>query len=370
MRVKKALQGHPESPRLWASLIDGIIKALGFLPCHHEPCVYTKVDNGDVIYFLRQVDDFAVSAKTKVIAETIIENINSKLSIQIKSLGVINRFNGVDIAQTRDYIKIYNKTYISKILKSKNWLEATIPKNDCIAYTPMHHDLTFNKNIETADPIPAKELPTIEKEMGFSYKQGIGELIYAMVTCRPDISYPIIKLSQYSTKPSRIHFEAVRSIYQYLKNTINEGIHYWRNKPRPDCPPSPKPIPLTDYTNYEPDDCKTTLDPRKMDIQVDASYANDTGHRKSVTGIIARLAGGTILYKTKFQDIVALSSTEAEFIAACDVGKNSLYIRSILEDMQLPQDEATIIYEDNQGAIAMANASYPTKRTKHIDTRI
>ena len=76
-----------------------------------------------------------------------------------------------------------------------------------------------------------------------------------------------------------------------------------------------------------------------------------------------------ILYKNKYQDVITLSSTEAEFIAAYEAGKNSLYIRSILQDIGLPQDQATIIYEDNQGAIAMANSGRPTKRTKHIDTR-
>ena len=64
-----------------------------------------------------------------------------------------------------------------------------------------------------------------------------------------------------------------------------------------------------------------------------------------------------------------MSSTEAEFIAASEAGKNSLYIRSILQDMNLEQEHATIVYEDNQGAIAMANSGRPTKRTKHIDTR-
>ena len=370
MRVKKALQSHPESPRLWATLIDRIISDLGFLPCHHEPCLYVKSDTtGKDIYFLRQVDDFAVSAPTAQDAEGVISSIKSKISIQIKSLGVINCFNGVDVTQTQKYIKIYNKTYIRKIAKNKNWLEATIPKNDHIAYTPMHHDLAFNKNIESAELIPDKELPSVEKEMGFGYKQGIGKLIYAMVTCRPDISYPIIKLSQYSTKPARIHFEAVRAIYQYLKDTMEEGIHYWRTSPRTDCVHAPVPTTLTDYTNYIPHDSKTTLHLDRLAIQVDTSYTNDTAHRKSATGIVARLAGGAILYKTKFQDVVALSSTEAEFIAACDAGKNCLYIRSILEDMNIPQNEATIIYEDNQGAISMANAGRLTKRTKHIDTR-
>ena len=291
------------------------------------------------------------------------------MSIQIKTLGVINRFNGVDIVQTRYYNKVYNKTYIEKILRDKNWLDAPIPHNDHIKYIPMHNDTTFNQDIEMAEPIPLNEIPAVEKEFGFSYKQGIGELIYALVTCRPDISYPIIKLSQYSTKPARIHFEALRGIYQYLKNTREEGIHYWRTMPRLDLPLAPNPTTLTDYNNYTPHSSKSTTNPDILDIEVDASYAGDTQHRKSVTGIIARLAGGTILYKTKFQDVVALSSTEAEFIAACDAGKNCLYLRSILNDLCIEQEDATIIYEDNQGAIAMANAGRPTKRTKHIDTR-
>ena len=69
-----------------------------------------------------------------------------------------------------------------------------------------------------------------------------------------------------------------------------------------------------------------------------------------------RFAGGTIGYKTRLQPTVALSSTEAEFMAACDAGKMLLYIRSILYDLGIPQESASVIYEDNDGATAMANA--------------
>ena len=369
MRVKKALQGHPESPRLWAKLIDKIINKLGFTACHHEPCLYVHENyKNNKIFFLRQVDDFAVSAPTSKLAEEIIADINSHMSIDIKSLGVVDRFNGVDIQQSRNFVKIFNKSYIDKILKAKGWLDAAIPDNNT-RRIPMHNDKDYNQDIEIASPIEPNELPAIEKEFGFTYKQAIGELIYALVTCRPDISYPLIKLSQYSTKPARIHFEAVRGIYQYLKDTKHEGIHYWRPQKRNDCPFISHPTPLTDYTNYTPHESKTTTKADVYDMQVDASYSGDVTHRKSVTGMIGRLAGGTITYKTKFQDIVALSSTEAEFIAACDAGKTCLYIRSILEDLGIPQDQATILYEDNKGAIAMANAGRPTKRTKHVDTR-
>ena len=221
--------------------------------------------NGEKVYFLRQVDDFAISARTEAIANEVINKINSKLSIDIKPLGIINRFNGVDIQQSRHFIKLYNKTYIRKILRDKNWLNASIPGNHT-KYLPMHNDRTYNKSIETSDPISPSELPSVEKEFGFTYKQGIGELIYAMVTCRPDISYPLIKLSQYSTKPARIHFEAVQSMYQYLKDTIDEGIHYWRKEPREDCPIDPVPQPRTDYTNYTPHASKSTAQPSKYSV--------------------------------------------------------------------------------------------------------
>ena len=63
------------------------------------------------------------------------------------------------------------------------------------------------------------------------------------------------------------------------------------------------------------------------------------------------------------------SSTEAEFIAACDAGKVALYLRSIFEDIGIPQHEATVILEDNTGALMMANAKQPTRRTKHMEVR-
>ena len=285
-----------------------------------------------------QVDDFAVSAETKTIAEDVIEDINGKMTVKVRSLGVINRFNGVDITQSQYYIKISNETYINKILQHKQWLDASIPGMFSPQYIPMHHDPEVNKQIEEAEPIPQDELKLVEKEICFSYKQDIGELIYALVTCRPDISFPLIKLSQYSSKPAKIHFEAVKGLYQYLKDTKSEGIHYWRRHSRNDCPLKPLPTTLTDYNNYEPHNSKVTDKAEILTLHVDASYAGDITHRKSLTGLVAFMAGDSILYKAKYQNVIALSSTEAEFIAACEAGKNSLFIRPILQELGLQHD--------------------------------
>jgi hypothetical protein len=185
----------------------------------------------------------------------------------------------------------------------------------------MQTDATYRKTLETAEPATEKELKDLEKAYGFKYRQGIGEILYVMVTCRPDVSFPVVKLSQYATAPAPIHFEAVKQLYLYLKQTQNEGIYYWRRKPRMDLqsgtPPSPTtPNNYTHEVQEKQDHCGNQLT-----TAADSDHAADAKHRKSVSGIVHKLAGGTIHYKSKFQDVVALSTSEAEFIAAAEAGK-------------------------------------------------
>ena len=77
----------------------------------------------------------------------------------------------------------------------------------------MHTKNEYKLKLENTIPFSTKELKQYENRVGFDYIQAIGELIYAMVTYRPDISFPIIKLAQYSTKPSETYFEPVKEIY-------------------------------------------------------------------------------------------------------------------------------------------------------------
>ena len=370
--VQGALQGHPESARLWAKLIDRIIRELNLKPCTHEPCLYHTSNydkTGKTVLFLRQVDDFAVACEDKSTADKVIKCINDKMTINVKSLGTISRFNGIDVEQAREYIKIYNRTYIDKMLLKHHWIRKE-PDHTHTFPTPMISEPSYQRKLETAETPTEKEIAQLEKKHGFGYRQAIGELIYALVTCRPDISFPVIKLSQYSTRPTDLHFEAVKNIYRYLNATKDDGIYFWRKSNRNDLPPGLIPICKEDL-NYNESEIHERSQPGHavMFGAVDSDYAGDTTHRKSVTGIILRIAGGTIFYKTKFQDTIAMSSTEAEFTAAAEAGKYILYVRSILDQLGIPQDEATTLYEDNQGALLMANAQQPTKRTRHMDIK-
>jgi hypothetical protein len=111
VRVHNAIQGHPESPRLWEKHIDKILQQLGLTPTTHEPCLYSGDFHGERVLFLRQVDDFAVASSNKDTAIALINAINSQMRIDVKHLGIIDRFNGLDVHQTRFYVKITCEKY-------------------------------------------------------------------------------------------------------------------------------------------------------------------------------------------------------------------------------------------------------------------
>ncbi len=287
------------------------------------------------------------------------------MKIEIKDLGILDRYNGVDIKQTANYIKLSCEVYIDKVVKGHPWIT-----DDCHTSRyplPMNAESKFSRQMEAATAPPeAKEQIKLQHEMGIHYRQVIGELLYAMVTCRPDISFPVVKLSQYSIKPAKEHYEAAKELLIYLKATKTDGIYYWRSEINKELPVGD--LPTTKYDTHIPE-YKEAPNENTLEAAVDSDWASDSTHRKSVSGIVLQVAGGAVLYKTKFQDTIALSSTQAEFSAACDAGKCILYVRSLLEEIGLPQENATTLYIDNNGALLMANAQQPTRRTRHVEIK-
>ena len=125
--VNNALQGHPESPRLWKNHIHKIlVNELRFTATTHEKCLYSPRQDphtSDLQLLLRQVDDFSVSANDHLACTSSITEIGRHLKAPLDDLGVIKKFNCTNILQTRWYIKVYCEDYITKILTSHAWLD-------------------------------------------------------------------------------------------------------------------------------------------------------------------------------------------------------------------------------------------------------
>ena len=116
--VLAAMQGHPEAPRLWEKHADTILRNCGLSPTTHEPCLYSGLIEGERVLFKRQVDDFAVAAPSERIANILFDMIDDAITFPMKRMGLITLFNGLDITQTREYIKVSAETYINKKLQS------------------------------------------------------------------------------------------------------------------------------------------------------------------------------------------------------------------------------------------------------------
>ncbi len=82
--ILSAMQGHPESPRLWEKHADAILRELGLTPTIHESCLYSGIINGKRLILMRPVDDFAIAAPDSHTADLLLDMLDEKLSILIK----------------------------------------------------------------------------------------------------------------------------------------------------------------------------------------------------------------------------------------------------------------------------------------------
>ena len=374
--VRKALQGHPESGRLWETHISGILKTIGFESTTHDKTIYRreyhhKDGSKETIYMLRQVDDFALACKEEKTAIEIYDTIGRALQTEKEKnppfayLGLVTDFNGVDITQTNEYIEISCKNYIDRVMRSHGWESENYTKSSSVS--PMSKDALEQIFKHQGPKEDTREHKILEEAAGFGYRTLLGELMYCYVSCRCDVGYAITLLSKFSTCPSKYHYHCLKNVAKYLRSTAKWGIRYKRNDYRSDLDKGD----FDDYPKKEkaigeyPED----ITKNKLICFVDAAYGNDYTKRRSTTGFTFTYSGGAVVYRSKAQSITALSSTEAELIAAVTAGKTARFIRSVLSELGFPQEDATPVYEDNKPTIDIVNSGKPTQRSRHIDIR-
>ncbi len=142
---------------------------------------------------------------------------HDQLTIPLKRQSLLDMVNGVDVVQTQDYIKISCQTYINKFCEKylNTWL-GKIPLSEKRP-TPLPTDPTwlekFNAAVGLSDPDVQKDLSS---KMQIKYKAGVGKLIWAMTTCRPDISFTSVKLSQSYSAPAEHHYHGLKHAIRYV----------------------------------------------------------------------------------------------------------------------------------------------------------
>ena len=119
------------------------------------------------------------------------------------------------------FVKLHCKSYLTKVLTSHGWIEMTSKQTST---TMACGKISFSDIHSTKGPALIEDQIELAEKMAFKYRTRTGEPLFTAITCRPEIMYAIIKLSQFSQNPHEMNYHAFKHILKYLQDTIDFGI--------------------------------------------------------------------------------------------------------------------------------------------------
>ena len=321
-RLRKSLYGLKQAGRTWYEKIDNTFAELGFVRSEADHSIYVKDKDGVKTIIALYVDDLVIACNDEAALASIKRELGQHY--EMKDLGTLHYCLGLRITRNRETrtIAIDQTRYIEGVLERYGMA-------DCKSIgTPLDPGTKLVKGGDLAEN---------EEMRGVPYINAVGSLMYAMLGTRPDIAQAVGVLSKFSADPRPTHWKAVKRVMRYLQGSKEAALTY-------------KPTNDTSMVGFS-----------------DADWAGNLDDRRSTTGYVFRIGSGAVCWASKRQATVALSSTEAEYVALTQATKEAVWLRKLLASMGYEQDVATTIHVDNQGAIALAKNSVYHARTKHID---
>ncbi|KAF5759181.1 putative RNA-directed DNA polymerase [Helianthus annuus] len=314
-RLKKALYGLKQAPRAWYSRIDEYFRSHGFKKCVHEHTLFTKITSQSRVIVCLYVDDIILASESLTLIEQLKESMQSEF--EMTDLGTLHYFLGMEIKNDNGNIMLTQQKY------AKNLLAKFKMENCREALTPMEYGLKLSKEDHEDE---------VDQNV---YRMLVGSLMY-LTNTRPDIMFAVNKVSQFMQRPKRSHWEASKRILRYIKGTINHGILYSKGSKGK----------LVGYS--------------------DSDYAGSVDDSKSTSGYVFNLGSGAIAWQSRKQKVVALSSTEAEYIALSQTGCQALWIKGVLNELNINTDCPPTILCDNKSTISLAKDPVYHGKSKHI----
>ncbi|GJU83857.1 retrovirus-related pol polyprotein from transposon TNT 1-94 [Tanacetum coccineum] len=238
---------------------------------------------------------------------------------EMSMIGELTYFLGLQIKQDDKGILICQEQYTRNLLKKYEISNSSSVKTPMVPPNNLGPDLAGKSVNET------------------SYRGMIGSLMYLTAT-RPDIQFSTVLCARYQSNPKESHLTAVKRILRYLKGTPTLGLYYLKCSG-------------FDLKGYS-----------------DSDYAGCNMDRKSTSGACQILGGKLVCWSAKKQQSVAMSSAEAEYVAAVGCCASILWMKSQLSDYDIHY-KMVPIFCDNTSAIAISNNPVLHSRTKHIDIR-
>jgi hypothetical protein len=337
LEVHQNIYGQKQAGRVWNLYLVERLEEIGFKQSEHDPCVFYK---GKAMYVLYTDDSILAGPDPKEL-DDIIQQMKDH-GLKITSEGGIEDFLGITIERkSNGTFELTQKHLIDSILQ----------------------DLGLNKENVTIKTIPAASSKILSKhpesepfDNHFHYRSVIGKLNYLEKSTRPDIAYAVHQCARFSADPKYEHGQAVKWLGRYLYATKDKGMIL-------------KPTDDATLELYVDSDWSGNWDP--------SIAATDSSTARSRHGFILNFCGVPLFWASQLQTEIALSSTEAEYIGLSKALREVIPVMNILQEMKDQGYNIKVtnpkvlcrVFEDNSGALEMANTHKFRPRTKHLNIK-
>ncbi|KAG7543853.1 Reverse transcriptase RNA-dependent DNA polymerase [Arabidopsis thaliana x Arabidopsis arenosa] len=317
LKLEKSLYGLKQASRQWYLKFSTTLMNLGFKKSQADHTLFTRKAGNVFTSLLVYVDDIVIAGNDEeVIAQL---KVDLAKAFKLRDLGPLKYFLGLEIARSVEGISICQRKYTLELLEETGLLgcrPSSIPMEPSQKLT-QHNDEPEIENPET-------------------YRRLVGKLMYLTIT-RPDITFAVNKLCQFSSSPKRSHLNAAYKVVHYLKGTAGLGLFY----------SSKSDLCLKAYT--------------------DADWGSCVDSRRSTSGYCMFLGDSLVSWKSKKQDMASASSAESEYRAMAMASKEIAWLVKLVAEFQIPHMKPVPMFCDSTAAIHIANNSVFHERTKHIE---
>ena len=313
--LKRALYGLKQAPRAWYARLHDYLLRQGFQRSSYDYALFFRGDGESRVFISVYVDDLIISSVELMKVDELKNELRKEF--KMTDLGPLRNILGLEIERGKnfEYLHLHQRTYINNFTKGSEGRRVTTPAAELR---------------EKEDEVVLQEA----EQTG--YRSGVGKVMYAMTSTRPDIAFAVSRLTRHFQTPTKGAQEGLGRLLSYLRDTTSLGPKY-------------------EGSNWEPVG------------YVDASFAPQEDGRRSQTGWVVLMCGAPVSWSSKRQGHVTTSTAEAEYVALCEMTKEIVWMRGLLLELGFAVKEPTVINEDNQAAVALAKNPVHHQRSKHID---
>ena len=336
LMMNKSIYGQVDSPKLFYEHLSRGMDKLGFDPSESDPCLF--IHRTEKVMVLNYCDDqIWLSPDNDLIEEYVAKLAGAGYDLTLEPDGDIFGFLGINFETQGPKIQLTQTGLIEKVINYTMMSNAS-EKSTPAAQTPLGTD---------ANGEPFSE--------DWQYSAAVGMLLYLSSNTRPDIQFAVHQVARFSHSPRKSHGQAIKRIIRYLIATRDRGILFQPNLAQ------------------------------GLDCYVDADFCglHDSEHEqdpvsvKSRTGFVLTLFGCPVIWSSKLQTDITLSSTAAEYVAFSMAMRELLPMRVLLQEIGAKMDLPAIsdslvkstVFEDNQGCLSLVNVPKMSARNKYLSLK-